>query len=114
MSEPEIAPSDAEGVRRYQGAHDRHEADVALATFTAHATVIDGHDCHGSEQIRVWLKKTSTAFSYTRTLVGEVASGADSWLVVNHLDGNFPGGIVDLRYRFVVSGALLSALVRAP
>jgi hypothetical protein len=33
---------------------------------------------------------------------------------VNHLEGNFPGGVVDLRYRFVVVDDLISELVIAP
>jgi hypothetical protein len=38
----------------------------------------------------------------------------NTWLVTNHLEGDFPGGVVDLRYRFVVSGELLSKLDIAP
>jgi hypothetical protein len=38
----------------------------------------------------------------------------DTWLVVNHLEGDFPGGVVDLRYRFALSGDLISELVIAP
>jgi hypothetical protein len=39
---------------------------------------------------------------------------AHRWLVVNHLEGDFPGGVVDLRYQFVLTGALISELVIAP
>ena len=36
------------------------------------------------------------------------------WIVVNHLEGDFPGGVVDLRYRFVMTGDLIAELVIAP
>ena len=32
----------------------------------------------------------------------------NTWLVTNHLEGDFAGGVVDLRYRFVLSDNLIS------
>ena len=34
--------------------------------------------------------------------------------VTNHLEGDFPGGTVDLRYRFVLRDDLISRLDIAP
>jgi len=34
--------------------------------------------------------------------------------VVNHLEGDFPGGVVDLRYQFALKGDLIAELVIAP
>jgi hypothetical protein len=34
--------------------------------------------------------------------------------VLNHLEGDFPGGVVDLRYKFVLSTELIAELVIAP
>jgi len=36
------------------------------------------------------------------------------WLVRNRLEGNFPGGVVDLGYRFVLVEGLIADLVIAP
>ena len=102
-------------VGQYQSAHDRHEVDAALATFTPTAIVKDdGHEYRGPDEIRDWLARASTQFTYTRTLTGAEAIDANTWLVTNHLEGDFPGGVVDLRYRFVLTGGLISELEIAP
>jgi ketosteroid isomerase-like protein len=102
-------------VTTYRAAHDRHDVDTALSTFTQDAVVHDeDQDWVGREQIRQWLVKTSTEFTFTRTLLGAEPSGADSWYVRNRLEGDFPGGIVDLRYEFTVDGGLISRLSIAP
>jgi hypothetical protein len=102
-------------VLRYQDAHDRRDADGALATFTPDALVTDdGHTYSGHAEIREWLSRASVEFTYTRTLIDVAQVDDNTWLVTNHLEGDFPGGVVDLRYRFVVSGELLSKLDIAP
>ena len=36
------------------------------------------------------------------------------WVATNRLEGDFPGGVVDLRYRFAMDGDLIAELVIAP
>ena len=85
-----IHPPDV--IRRYQDAHDRHDTETALATFTADARVIDEeHEYNGTDDIRRWLTTAATEFTYTRTLVAATALDAETWLVVNRLEGDFPG-----------------------
>ena len=104
-----------EVVRQYQDAHDRRDTETALATFAIGATVHDdGHDYQGLDEIRTWLSSASTKWSYARTLVSAQAVDANTWLVVNHLEGDFPGGVVDLRYRFELSGDRISSLSIVP
>ena len=99
----------------YQAAHDAHDVEAALATFTEDAVVHDeDRDWAGTEQIRQWLTKTSTEYTFTRTLLGVEATGANSWLVRNRLEGNFPGGVVDLRYQFNLDGEHIAGLAIAP
>ena len=74
----------------------------------------DGHEYTGSHSIRRWLAKASTEFTFTRTLIESNAVDANTWEVLNNLRGNFPGGVVDLQYRFVLSNDLISELVIAP
>lgn len=101
-------------VGRYLRAHDRRDTDSALAAFTPDARVHDdGHEYVGTDEIRYWLASASTQFTYTRIAVEATAIGTDQWQVLNHLEGRFPGGLVDLRYRFVVAGGLISELVIA-
>ena len=102
-------------VAHYQDAHDRRDVEAALATFAPDATVMDdGHQYRGLDEVRHWLARASTEFTYTRTLLGADAIDANTWLVTNHLEGNFPGGVVDLRYRFVLADDLIAELEIAP
>ena len=102
-------------IDRYFRAHDRRDTDAALSTFAANATVVDdGERYIGPDRIRDWLANSSTEFSYTRTCTGADAVAADTWLVTNRLEGDFPGGVVDLRYRFVLADGLISELEIAP
>jgi len=104
-----------EVVGTYQYAHDRHDTDAALATFAADAQVTDdGHDYRGRDEIRGWLSRASLEFTYTRTLLDATPTAPNTWLVTNHLEGNFPGGVVDLRYRFVIANGLIRELDIAP
>jgi len=104
-----------DAVAKYQDAHDRGDVEEALAAFTSTATVKDdGHEYRGRDEIRDWLGRASTEFTYTRTLTGADAIDTGTWLVTNHLEGNFPGGVVDLRYRFVLADGLIAELEIAP
>ena len=102
-------------VVRYQDAHDRGDTDGALATFAPDAIVTDdGHTYRGAVEIRDWLSRASVEFTYTRTLIAALEVDDNAWLVTNHLEGDFPGGVVDLRYRFIVSDGLITELDIAP
>ena len=99
----------------YQAAHDQHDVDAALATFAEDAVVRDeDQDWVGLEQIRQWLTKTTTEYTFTRALLGVEPIGTNAWLVRNRLEGNFPGGVVDLRYEFELDGEHIAKLAIAP
>lgn len=102
-------------IATYQSAHDARDTDVALATFTADARVVDdGREHVGTDAVRAWLGTEAAQYTFTRTLVDAVPEGDDRWLVVNHLEGDFPGGEVDLRYRFRLVDDRIAELVIAP
>jgi ketosteroid isomerase-like protein len=108
-------PELPEVVSRYQHAHDRHDTDAAISAFAPDARVVDdGLEYRGAAEIREWLNHAAKEYTFTRTLVDAQATGADTWIVLNHLEGNFPGGVVDLRYQFVITGDLIAELVIAP
>ena len=48
------------------------------------------------------------------TFTGANAVDADTWLVTNRLEGDFPGGVVDLDYRFRLAGDAIVELLIAP
>ncbi|RCK67915.1 nuclear transport factor 2 family protein [Desertihabitans brevis] len=102
-------------VRRYLDAHDGGDGAGALSAFTEQAVVVDEQRTHrGSEEIRAWLEETSAAFSYTAELVAVERTDDRHWTVVQHLTGDFPGGEVDLRYRFTLEADRIAALPIAP
>jgi ketosteroid isomerase-like protein len=102
-------------IRRYFAAHDRRDADASLSAFASDARVFDdGHEYRGQEAIRDWLTHASTQFTYTRTFLNATAEPPDAWLIRNRLDGDFPGGTVDLRYRFRLVNDLIVDLVIEP
>lgn len=104
-----------EAVRRYHDAHDHDVIETALPAFTADASVTDENRTYwGSDQIRRWLAAAATQFTYTRTVVKAEQTSPSTWVVVNRLEGDFPGGSVDLRYRYTLNGGLISALTIAP
>ena len=93
---------------------DSREFDRALATFTPDAVVTDdGRDHAGTDEIRDWLATAVTEYSYTAEFTGAftTATGVD---VGQHLEGDFPGGVVDLNYRFTLDGAAIRRLVIEP
>ena len=104
-----------EVIQRYQEAHDSHDVEGALAAFSAEATVQDeGQQWRGTTEIRNWLNKTSSEYTFTRTLLGVETAGDGLWEVHNRLEGNFPGNVVDLRYRFALDGNKITELTIAP
>lgn len=102
-------------IARYQQAHDRRDSETAVASFGADATVIDDGRTHaGTSEIRAWLDRAGSEYTYTRTLTGVDDHGDGVFTVHNSLDGDFPGGHVDLRYRFEVRDGLIRTLHIAP
>ncbi len=102
-------------VSLYQDAHDRRDTEVALSASTPDARVVDeDREYRGSGEIRHWLATAAREFTFTRTFVSAEAITDDTWVVLNHLEGDFPGGVVDLHYRFVLTGDQISELVIAP
>ncbi|GAA2536164.1 nuclear transport factor 2 family protein [Mycolicibacterium diernhoferi] len=101
-------PDLPEAVTTYLNAPD---TATALTAFTADATVTDeGRDHHGTEEIRAWMTRAASEYTYTTEFLG-VAGDLD---IVQRLEGNFPGGVVDLHYRFTMAGPLIARLVIEP
>ena len=102
-------------VREYLTAHTAGDTDAALAAFTADAEVTDEGVTHrGTEEIRRWLGKSSSEYTFTTELTGAERVDDEHWVAVSHLEGDFPGGVVDLRYRVTLRGDRIAALALAP
>ncbi len=102
-------------VREYLAAHLADDVDIALRSFRADAVVVDeGRTYRGTEQIRGFLRDAGSEFTYTTELTGAERIDEAHWIAVHHLEGDFPGGVADLRYRFTTAGGLIAELVIAP
>ena len=102
-------------LRGYLAAHDDGDVDTALGAFTPSAVVVDdGHTFRGTEEIRRFLEEAGAEYTVTSTLVSAERTDDAHWVATKHLEGNFPGGVVDLRYRFVMDGDSIAELVIAP
>ncbi|WP_256980403.1 nuclear transport factor 2 family protein [Rhodococcus sp. 14-2496-1d] len=105
-----------DNVKTFMTALDARQGARALTVFTADAVVTDeGHDHSGREEIEAWLTASvsESEYTYTTEFTGATTTGS-TVDVVQHLEGNFPGGVVDLHYRFTLDGALIDRLVIEP
>ncbi len=103
-----------DNIKTIMTALDAREVDQALATLTTDAVVTDeGRTYAGRDQIGAWLTTSVSEYTYTSAFTGATTTdaGVD---VGQHLEGNFPGGVADLHYRFTLDGALISRVVIEP
>ncbi|MEU5910515.1 nuclear transport factor 2 family protein [Micromonospora sp. NPDC047527] len=102
-------------IRAYLPAHQARDTEAAISVFAADAAVTDeGRTYRGRDEIRAWLDSGASEYTYTTEFVGAARTGEAHIDVVQHLEGNFPGGSVDLHYRFALEGALITRLVIEP
>ncbi|KJY43029.1 hypothetical protein VR41_05025 [Streptomyces sp. NRRL B-1568] len=104
-----------EVITRYLTAHRAHDTAAAVAAFTHDATVIDdGNTYEGTEAIGKWLDRSATEFTYTIHLTGAQQTDPARYIATHHLEGDFPGGTIDLRYQFTLRDGLIERLVIEP
>ncbi|UUN30602.1 nuclear transport factor 2 family protein [Streptomyces sp. FIT100] len=110
-------PTDAlpEVVTRYLAAHRDRDTATAVKAFTGDATVTDEDRTHsGSAEIEAWLDSAAREYTFTTTLTGAQQGDTDHYVAAQRLEGDFPGGVADLRYRFTLRDGLIERLVIAP
>lgn len=98
-------------VSRYYAAAASGEIENVLACFTDDAHVRDEQrDYRGLEEIRSWREGAAARFTYTTEITGAEIEGPGTYVVHTHLEGDFPGGVVDLEQRFTVAEGRISEL----
>lgn len=98
-------------VRDYLAASERKDFDAAVAPFADHATVTDEGRTHtGIDAVRAWRHGAANEYTYTTEITGIRRDGDDTWVVVTHLAGDFPGGEADVEQRFTVAGDAITGL----
>ena len=113
MTENLIAPPSV--VSAYLTAHAARDVEGVLGTLAPDAVVVDdGRTYRGADEIAGWLRRAASEYSYSTTLTGVDRVDDAQWVVSQRLDGDFPGGVVDLRFRFTVRGGRIAELTIAP
>jgi hypothetical protein len=87
--------------------------------FAEDAVVVDeGREWRGMAAIRRWRATVATAYQYTVQVTGAEAlgeaDGAERHDVHIRLEGNFPGGEVDLTDRFALRAGRIARLEIVP
>ncbi len=103
----------------YLAASDRGDAEAIVRCFAEDAVVVDeGQQWQGTAAIRRWRDTVATAYQYTVQVTGAKAlgevDGAERHDVHLHLEGNFPGGEVDLTNRFTLRAGRIARLEIVP
>jgi uncharacterized protein (TIGR02246 family) len=98
-------------ITRYFSAQAARNWDAMVALFTDDAVVVDeGQTRRGSSEIRAWRENVASAYEYTTEVKNVQPFGGEQYVARVRLDGNFPGGTVDLRYQFDIDGDRIQRL----
>ena len=98
----------------YLAAHVLRNTEDAIQLFAPDAVVVDeGRTYRGIDDVLDFLRNAGSKFSYTTTLVGYERIDDERWIVRNRLEGDFPGGVADLGYRFTLDSDRIAELVIA-
>lgn len=101
-----------EVISRYYAAAEGGDIDRLLACFSPDAHVLDeGQHYWGAEEVRRWRESVATRFTYTSEVTGTERTEDGEYVVSTHLEGDFPGGTVDLAQRFTVTDGLITQLL---
>jgi ketosteroid isomerase-like protein len=95
-----MSPELPDTLKRYFAAQNRHDIKALVACFAADAVVRDeGKDIIGTEAIRSWKEATSAKYRVTVAPL-ECRAEDGRTVVVAKVSGTFPGGPLNLTYRF--------------
>ncbi|ASW56196.1 nuclear transport factor 2 family protein [Plantactinospora sp. KBS50] len=102
-------------ITRYLVAHRAQDVEAAVASHTQDAAVTDeGRTHHGRDAIRSWLTRAAGEYTYTTRLTGAARVDDEHFVAIQRLEGNFPGGTVDLNFRFTLRDDRIAELVIEP
>jgi hypothetical protein len=106
-------------IMEYLAASAEGDTDAVIGCFTEDARILDeDKEWRGTAAIRQWRERVATAYEYTVQVTGAKAlgklDGAERHDVYVHLEGNFPGGEVDLTDRFALRDDRIAVLEIVP
>jgi hypothetical protein len=99
----------------YLAARAARDTEAAARAFAPTAVVVDeDRTFRGTDEIRTFLREAGAEFTYTTELIGAQRVDEARWVAINRLVGDFPGGVVELKFRFTIDDDLITELVIAP
>jgi hypothetical protein len=84
----------------YLVATESDDTTAALTCFAPGAVVIDEGHSYTGDGIREWREKTARDYTFTRDFRGLEPIDESHFLARYRVEGNFPGGVADLRFLF--------------
>ena len=101
-------------VARYLQAADARDTARLVACFTPDGTAFDeGRTYTGPAEIAQWREGTISTWTYTTTVTGSERLDDGLCRVEVRVEGDFPGGVADLGFAFVLDGDLIASLTIA-
>jgi hypothetical protein len=98
-------------VHRYLSAADAGNFAALADCFTADGSVTDeGKTYHGRSEIIAWREALAGLWTYTSTITANEPIGPDEHRLGVRVEGNFPGGVAELTYRFALRDGLIAKL----
>jgi ketosteroid isomerase-like protein len=98
-------------VTRYLAASDAGDPAAIAECFTSDATVLDEGAVHrGRAEIRAWREGVAAKYTFTSTVTCSEPLDEDHHRVAVRIEGDFPGGVADLTYRFGLRDGLVADL----
>lgn len=108
---PHIFPAVVRSAPKCRDRLESEDSEALAACFTPAGTVLDaGVTYTGHDEIVAWRESLAGKFTYTSRVDGTEAAGDHEHLAFVHIEGDFPGGVADLKYRFALDGDLISGL----
>jgi hypothetical protein len=98
-------------ITRYLAAAPTRDFAALADCFTSDGTATDeGRTYRGRAEIIGWRESLASQFTYTATVTGSEPINDSEYRVTAHLVGDFPGGVADLTYQFVLHDGLIADL----
>ena len=98
-------------VTRYLAAADARDSQALADCFTADGTVSDEGVTHrGHGQIVGWREGLAAKWTYTTKVTESQPLADGQYLGSVRVEGDFPGGVADLRYLFALRDELIADL----
>jgi hypothetical protein len=99
-------------VRRFLEAKEDGDFEAFAACFLPDGVVLDeGKTYVGRGEIAGWRQAVADGPDFTATVSAEETLGRDGYKVVQHLEGDFPGGVAELDFLFALKDEQIAALM---